>query len=96
MKRHSKHHTAKHMKYMKRRMLMGDTFRQAHKKSTKYDKGLPITFVHIWNKVSALPPGQAAKRSVMDRFNMASKHHVDILGIFSPIRPDTSRRLTLA
>ena len=32
MKRHSKHHTAKHMKYMKRRMLMGDTFRQAHKR----------------------------------------------------------------
>ena len=26
MKRHSKHHTAKHMKFMKRRMLMGDTF----------------------------------------------------------------------
>ena len=23
MKRHSKHHTTKHMKYMKRRMLMG-------------------------------------------------------------------------
>jgi hypothetical protein len=35
MKRHSKHHTAKHMKYMKRRMLMGDTFRQAHKKAQK-------------------------------------------------------------
>ena len=31
MKRHSKHHTAKHMKYMKRRMLMGDTFTKAHK-----------------------------------------------------------------
>ena len=36
MKRHSKHHTAKHMKYMKRRMLMGDTFRQAHKKAQKH------------------------------------------------------------
>jgi hypothetical protein len=35
MKRHSKHHTGKHMKYMKRRMLMGDTFRQAHKKAQK-------------------------------------------------------------
>jgi hypothetical protein len=35
MKRHSKHHTAKHMRYMKRRMLMGDTFRQAHKKAQK-------------------------------------------------------------
>ena len=35
LKRHSKHHTAKHMKYMKRRMLMGDTFRQAHKKAQK-------------------------------------------------------------
>ena len=35
MKCHSKHHTAIHMKYMKRRMLMGDTFRQAHKKAQK-------------------------------------------------------------
>ncbi len=35
MKRHSKHHTAKHMRFMKRRMLMGDTFRQAHKKAQK-------------------------------------------------------------
>ena len=35
MKRHSKHHTAAHMKYMKRRMLMGDTFRTAHKKAQK-------------------------------------------------------------
>ena len=33
MKRHSKHHTAKHMKFMKRLMLMGDTFRKAHKKA---------------------------------------------------------------
>ena len=35
LKRHKKHHTAKHMRYMKRRMLMGDTFRQAHKKAPK-------------------------------------------------------------
>lgn len=35
MKRHSKHHTRKHMSYMKRRMLMGDTFTQAHKKAKK-------------------------------------------------------------
>ena len=35
MKRHSKHHSASHMKYMKRRMLMGDTFRTAHKKAQK-------------------------------------------------------------
>ena len=35
MKRHSKHHTKKHMSYMKRRMLMGDTFTQAHKKAKK-------------------------------------------------------------
>ena len=35
MKRHSKHHSASHMKYMKRRMLMGDTFRAAHKKAQK-------------------------------------------------------------
>lgn len=33
LKRHSKHHSAKHMAYMKRRMLMGDTMRQAHKKA---------------------------------------------------------------
>ena len=33
MKRHSKHHTTKHMAFMKRRMLMGDTFRAAHKKA---------------------------------------------------------------
>tara|TARA_A100001037_G_C15040853_1_gene585421 strand:- start:89 stop:253 length:165 start_codon:yes stop_codon:yes gene_type:complete len=35
MRRHAKHHSTKHMKYMKRRMLMGDTFRQAHKKAQK-------------------------------------------------------------
>ena len=33
LKRHSKHHTAGHMKFMKRRMLSGDTMRQAHKKA---------------------------------------------------------------
>ena len=33
MKRHSKHHTTKPMAFMKRRMLMGDTFRAAHKKA---------------------------------------------------------------
>ena len=33
LKRHSKHHSATHMKFMKRRMLMGDTFRAAHKKA---------------------------------------------------------------
>lgn len=33
LKRHSKHHTAGHMKFMKRRMLMGDTMRKAHKKA---------------------------------------------------------------
>jgi len=33
LKRHSKHHTSGHMKFMKRRMLMGDTMRQAHKKA---------------------------------------------------------------
>jgi hypothetical protein len=33
LKRHSKHHNAKHMAFMKRRMLMGDTFRTAHKKA---------------------------------------------------------------
>ena len=35
LNRHSKHHTQKHMKYMKRRMLMGDTFTQSHKKAQK-------------------------------------------------------------
>jgi len=33
LKRHSKNHTAGHMKFMKRRMLMGDTMRKAHKKA---------------------------------------------------------------
>ena len=35
MKRHSKHHTRKNMSFMKRRMIMGDTFTQAHKKAMK-------------------------------------------------------------
>ena len=33
LKKHSVHHSTKHMAYMKRRMLMGDTFRTAHKKA---------------------------------------------------------------
>ena len=33
MKRHSKHHTAKHMKYMKNLMMKGSTFTAAHKKA---------------------------------------------------------------
>ena len=35
LNKHSKHHSAKHMAFMKRRMLMGDTMRQAHKKAMK-------------------------------------------------------------
>ena len=35
MKRHSKHHTAKHMKYMKNLMMIGSTFTAAHKKAQK-------------------------------------------------------------
>ena len=35
MKRHSKHHSAKHMKYMKNLMIKGATFRAAHKKAQK-------------------------------------------------------------
>ena len=33
IKRHSKHHSAKHMRYMKNLMMKGDTFRSAHKKA---------------------------------------------------------------
>lgn len=33
MKRHAKHHSAKHMRYMKNLMMKGDTFRSAHKKA---------------------------------------------------------------
>ena len=35
MKRHSKHHTAKHMMYMKNLMMKGSTFTAAHKKAQK-------------------------------------------------------------
>ena len=35
MKKHSKHHTAKHMAVMKKCMRMGETFTQAHKKAMK-------------------------------------------------------------
>ena len=35
MKRHSKHHTAKHMRYMKHLMMKGSTFTAAHKKAQK-------------------------------------------------------------
>jgi len=33
LKRHSKHHTAKHMKYMKNLMMKGSTFKASHKKA---------------------------------------------------------------
>tara|TARA_R100001460_G_scaffold20912_1_gene42975 strand:+ start:171 stop:338 length:168 start_codon:yes stop_codon:yes gene_type:complete len=35
MKRHSKHHSSKHMKAMKTAMLKGSTFGQAHKLAQK-------------------------------------------------------------
>ena len=35
MKRHSKHHTAKHMRYMKNLMMKGSTISAAHKKAQK-------------------------------------------------------------
>ena len=35
LNRHSKHHTKKHMTYMKNRMAKGDTFTAAHKKAMK-------------------------------------------------------------
>jgi len=35
MTRHSKHHTSKHMKYMKNLMMKGSTFTAAHKKAQK-------------------------------------------------------------
>ena len=35
MKRHSKHHTAKHMKYLMNLMMKGSTFTAAHKKAQK-------------------------------------------------------------
>jgi len=33
LEKHSKHHSDKHMEFMKRRMRAGDTFTQAHKKA---------------------------------------------------------------
>ena len=35
MKRHSKHHTKKHMSYMKQLMLKGKTFTESHKMAMK-------------------------------------------------------------
>ena len=35
MKKHSKHHSKKHMQYMKNSMLRGATFSQAHKRAQK-------------------------------------------------------------
>jgi len=33
LSKHSEHHSAKHMEFMKRRMRAGDSFTQAHKKA---------------------------------------------------------------
>lgn len=35
MKRHKKHHSAKHMAFMKKEMMNGKTFTQAHKQAIK-------------------------------------------------------------
>ena len=35
MKKHKKHHSAKHMAFMKKEMLSGKTFTQAHKSAIK-------------------------------------------------------------
>ena len=35
MKRHAKHHTKKHMEYMRNSMKRGATFTQAHKRAIK-------------------------------------------------------------
>jgi|TARA_R100001015_G_C4598244_1_gene153316 hypothetical protein len=35
MKKHAKHHSKKHMQYMKNSMLRGATFSQAHKRAQK-------------------------------------------------------------
>ena len=35
MKKHSKHHTKKHMDFMTKRMMGGSTFTQAHKDAMK-------------------------------------------------------------
>jgi len=38
LKKHSEHHSDKHMEFMKRRMRAGDTFTQAHKKAQAKEK----------------------------------------------------------
>ena len=35
MKKHSQHHTKKHMQYMRNSMMRGATFPQAHKRAQK-------------------------------------------------------------
>ena len=35
MKKHSKHHSKKHIQYMKNSMIRGATFTQAHKRAQK-------------------------------------------------------------
>jgi|TARA_R100000315_G_scaffold28838_1_gene11343 hypothetical protein len=35
MKKHSQHHTKKHMQYMRNSMMRGATFTQAHKRAQK-------------------------------------------------------------
>ncbi|QDP47702.1 hypothetical protein [Marinobacter sp.] len=35
LKKHAKHHSKKHMAMMKKDMMNGDTFTQAHKKAIK-------------------------------------------------------------
>jgi hypothetical protein len=35
MKKHSKHHSKKHIQYMKNSMIRGATFSQAHKRAQK-------------------------------------------------------------
>ena len=35
MKKHSKHHTKRHMEYMRNSMVRGATFTQAHKRAQK-------------------------------------------------------------
>ena len=38
LKEHSKHHTKKHMEFMKKRMRKGDSFTEAHNKAKKEDR----------------------------------------------------------
>ena len=38
LKEHSKHHTKKHMEFMKKRMREGDSFTVAHNKAKKKDR----------------------------------------------------------